>query len=199
MGAVTNQPTAMPATYVRSLALCLALVFAAGSTCLARAQTPTPGAPPAETDPSRVPAERLPPEEVVRLFDAYAVVQAQDALQLDTEQYGTFVSHYRALLETRRRHQLARWRLLMELNRLTRGPRATRIDEAAVREKLRALEEHDAQGATAIRDALATLEQGLTVVQRARFRVFEEQMERRKLELLSRARMPRGRRMAPPR
>lgn len=143
--------------------------------------------------------ERLTPPEVVRLFDAYAVVQAQDALGLDTERYGAFVANYRALLETRRRHQETRMRALAELGRLTRNPRRA-PDDQALRERLRALDEIEARGADAVRAALVAVEQGLSVLQQAKFRVFEEQMERRKLQLLARARQPRmGRRDMPPR
>lgn len=142
-------------------------------------------------------AERLTPVEVVRLFDAYAVVQAQDALGLDTQQYGPFVANYRALLEARRRHQEARLRILGDLGRLTRN-RKRPAPEGALREHLRALEEQDVQGTAAVKAAMAVVEQGLSLEQWARFRVFEEQMERRKLQLLARARQPRaGRRMPP--
>jgi hypothetical protein len=49
-----------------------------------------------------------------------------------------------------------------------------------------------------VKAAMAVVEQGLSLEQWARFRVFEEQMERRKLQLLARARQPRaGRRMPP--
>lgn len=169
------------------LALALALALAGAGPGLAQ-----------EAEPPLQP-ERLTPLEVVRLFDAYAVVRAQDALGLDTEHYGGFVARYRALLEARRRHQEARQRLIADLARLTRNPRRA-ADEAAIRDKLRALDEQDTRGLADVREALAAVEQGLTLVQQGRFRVFEEQMERRKLELLSRARQVRpGRRALPPR
>ena len=57
-------------------------------------------------------AGELSPAEVQRLFDAYALVQAQEALALTDEQYGRFVTAMKTLQETRRRHQQerARWR-----------------------------------------------------------------------------------------
>ncbi len=140
--------------------------------------------------------ERLTPIEVVRLFDAYAVVQAQEALGLETERYGTFVAQYRALLDARRRHQEARVRAIAELARLTRG-RGRAADDEVLRDKLRALEELDARGTADVRAAHVALEQSLTVLQQARFRVFEDQMERRKLQLLARARQPGPGRRAP--
>ncbi len=154
-------------------------------------------APAQEAGPPLQP-ERLTPVEVVRLFDAYAVVRAQDALDLDTSQYGAFVARYRVLLEARRRHQEARQRLLGELARQAR-PQRRAPDEAGIRATLRDLDEQDTRGLADIRAALTGVEQGLSAVQQARFRVFEEQMERRKLELLSRARQARpGRRAGPP-
>lgn len=142
-------------------------------------------------------ADRMTPAEVVRLFDAYAVVQAQEALGLDTDRYATFVAQYRALLEARRRHQEARLRILAELARLTRAPRR-QPSENVLRERLKALDEQEAQGSASIRAALDQVEQGLSVAERARFRVFEEQMERRKLRLLGRARQPGPLRRGPP-
>jgi hypothetical protein len=168
----------MTAARCRRVLAAFALLMLPG-TAVALAQEP---APPLEP-------ERLTPLEVVRLFDAYAVVQAQEALGLETERYGTFVAQYRALLDARRRHQEARLRALAELGRLTRG-RGRAVDEQVLRDRLRALEELDARGTADVRAAHVTLEQSLTVLQQAKFRVFEEQMERRKLQLLARARQP---------
>ena len=133
--------------------------------------------------------ERLPRAEVLRLFDAYAVVQAQEALGLDNAKYGAFVSGYKSLLETRRRQREERVRMVGEIARLVRRNKAP--DEAQLRERLRALQDHDAKSVTEITQALEVIDQSLTVVERARFRVFEEQMEQRKLDLLSRARAAR--------
>jgi hypothetical protein len=155
-----------------------------------RAEQPPPAAEPAAPGGPRLPAERLTPVEVVRLFDAYAVVQAQEALGLDTQAYGAFVANYKALQDARRRHQEARLKLVQELNRLSR-PREGAFDEAALRDRLKALADQETTGAAEIRRALDAVEGGLSVVQRARFKVFEEQMERRKFELLSRARQAR--------
>jgi hypothetical protein len=62
------------------------------------------------------------------------------------------------------------------------------VDEAAVRERLRALREHDERSAAEIRTAYDALDEILDFRQQARFRVFEETIERRKLDLLVRAR-----------
>lgn len=136
--------------------------------------------------------------EVIRTLDGYAIVQAQDALQLSDPQYGNFVVRLRRLQEIRRTHQQARNRILAELRRLT-GPPERRgageadaaprqVDEAAVREQLKALRAHDDQAAVALRKAYDDLDEVLDARQQARFRIFEEALERRKLDLIMRAR-----------
>ena len=130
----------------------------------------------------------LSPGEVVAMLDAYAVVQAQDALQLNDTQYGPFVGRLKKLQETRRRNQQARNQIIQELRRLA-GPQATALsDEAAIRERLKALRELDDRSALEIRHTYDALDEVLDVRQQARFRIFEEQIERRKLDLLMRAR-----------
>ena len=64
-------------------------------------------------------ADRLDIAELQRLFDAYMVMQAQDALQLDDAQFGQFLPKLKALQDTRRRNEQARNRLVAELGRLT--------------------------------------------------------------------------------
>ena len=62
--------------------------------------------------------------------------------------------------------------------------------------RLKALQELDEGSGVDVRKAYDAIDQVLDVRQRAKFRVFEELMERRKLELVSRARQavrPRGR------
>jgi hypothetical protein len=130
--------------------------------------------------------DRLDIAELQRLFDAYMVMQAQEALQLDDAQFGQFLPKLKALQETRRRNAQARHQLVGELGRLT-SPSAT-IDEAAVRDRLRALQELESQSAAELRRAYDTIDQQLDVRRQARFRVFEQNMERRKLQLMLRAR-----------
>ena len=57
--------------------------------------------------------------EIQRLYDAYALVQAQEALQLSDDQYVRFVARLKTLQETRRRHQQARNQIVQDLRRLT--------------------------------------------------------------------------------
>jgi hypothetical protein len=136
--------------------------------------------------PNRAPGE-LSPAEVVGMLDAYALVQAQNALQLNDSQYGAFVGRLKALQETRRKNQRARNQVVQELRRLT-GQQATTLDEAAVRDRLRALRELDERSAADLRRAYDALDEVLDIRQQARFRIFEENLERRKMDLLLRAR-----------
>jgi hypothetical protein len=131
-------------------------------------------------------ADRLDIAELQRLFDAYMVMQAQDALQLDDAQFGQFLPKLKALQDTRRRNEQARNRLVTELGRLT-APSAS-ADEAAVRNRLRELQELEGRSAADLRRAYDTVDQVLDVRRQARFRVFEQNMERRKLQLMLRAR-----------
>jgi len=136
--------------------------------------------------PNRAQGE-LSPAEVVGMLDAYALVQAQNALQLNDSQYGAFVGRLKALQETRRKNQRARNQVVQELRRLT-GQQATTLDEAAVRDRLRALRELDERSAADLRRAYDALDEVLDIRQQARFRIFEENLERRKMDLLLRAR-----------
>ncbi len=130
----------------------------------------------------------LSPGEVLAMLDAYAVVQAQDALRLNDTQYGPFVGRLKKLHETRRRSQRAHNQMIQELRRLA-GPQATPpFDETAIRERLKALRELDERAAVELRQAYDAVDEVLDVRQQARFRMFEEQLERRKLDLLMRAR-----------
>src|SRR5215213_5963513 len=91
-------------------------------------------------------APLMSPGEVINMLDAYAVVQAQEALQLTEAQYGPFVTRLKKLHETRRRGQQGRNRILRDLRQLA-GPQAPQPDENALRTNLKALREHDAKAA----------------------------------------------------
>ena len=132
-------------------------------------------------------ADRLEIGELQRLFDAYTVMQAQDALQLDDAQFGQFLPKLKSLQETRRRNEQGRVQLVGDLARLT-APSVAAVDEAAVRDRLRALQELEGRAAAELRRAYDAIDQQLDVRRQARFRVFEQSMERRKLQLMLRAR-----------
>jgi len=186
-------------TRQRRIRALLVGVFAAACTCAAASaaaqDSPPPPAGNARVRPEsraaqgRVAqqADRLEIAELQRLFDAYTVMQVQEALQLDDAQFGQFLPRLKALQDTRRRNEQARVRLVAELARMT-APTAQAGDEAVVRERLRALQELESRSAAELRRAYDTIDQQLDVRRQARFRVFEQNMERRKLQLMLRAR-----------
>ena len=132
----------------------------------------------------------LSPGEIQRMFDALLLADAQRTLALTDRQYPDFVTRLRVLQDTRRSNLQLRVRLLGELQRLT-NPRGPGGEEAAIKERLGALQELESRNAAELRRAYNQLDEVLDVRQQARFRVLEEQLERRKLELLIRARQNR--------
>jgi hypothetical protein len=128
------------------------------------------------------------PGELVNMLDTYAIVQAQDELELNDAVYGQFVTRLKRLQETRRRSQRERNLIIQELNKLAGRQAQGPPDEVTIRERLKALREHDERAAAEIRKAYDALDEILDARQQARFRVFEDIIERRKLDLLVRAR-----------
>jgi Spy/CpxP family protein refolding chaperone len=134
------------------------------------------------------------PGEIQRLFDAYVVMQAQQELQLSDEQYPRFLARVKALQAVRQKNVAERGRLLQELRRLNAAPS---LDESQVRARLKALSDLDDHAVSEVRDALAGIDQVLDLRQQMRFRLFEDQMERRKVDLLMRARQANRQRGTP--
>src|SRR5438270_1881429 len=159
----------------------LALVVgmaAPGSARTPRAQPPGAGQtaePPAVT-----------PAEIQRMFDAYALVQAQEQLKLRDDQYPQFLTKFKALQDIRRRNQQERGRVVQELRRLTNDASS---DEGAIRDRLKALQDVDGRAEADIRKAVDAVDAVLDVRQQARFRLFEQQMEQQKINMLVRARL----------
>lgn len=130
-------------------------------------------------------ADGVSPGEIQRLFDAYVVMQAQQELQLSDEQYPKFLARVRTLQAVRQRGLAERTRIIQELRRLSDG---SLLDDGQARAQLKALADADARLASEVREALNGIDQVLDLRQQLRFRIFEEQMERRKVDLLMRAR-----------
>jgi len=137
------------------------------------------------------------PAEIQRMLDGYMLIQAQDVLQLTDEQFSKFMTRVRTWQETRRRTQGERLRMVQELRRMLAG-RGGPIDEGTIKERLKALDEFETRANGEIQQQRDTIDEGLNPIQQARFRVFEETMEQRKIELLMRARQGRGRQSLPP-
>jgi hypothetical protein len=191
--------TALAVPAVRSAGSTLTVVIVAAvaittaglTTVAAARQAPAAGQAAAPAQERPAPSDNLPPVttgELVNMLDTYAIVKAQDELALNDTQYGQFVSRLKRLQEVRRRNQRARNQILQDLRKLSGPQAALPIDENALRERLRALREHDDRAAAEMRKAYETLDEVLNVRQQARFRAFEETIERRKLDLMLRAR-----------
>jgi hypothetical protein len=139
----------------------------------------------AQQAPGLVDDPGVTPNEIQRMFDAYALVQAQDQLALGDEQYGRFLARFKALQDIRRRSLQEHTRLVVELRRLLMQGQP---DEAQLKDRMQALQDVDMRAIADVRKAYEAIDQTLDVKQQATFRVFEEQMERRKIELITRAR-----------
>jgi hypothetical protein len=130
-------------------------------------------------------------DTVQSMVDAWAIVEAQKQLQLSNDQYPTFVTNMTKLQNARRRIQGERRRLLSELRPLVQG---TGQDQA-ITDKVKAIDDLNQQASQELRQLIAELDSTLNPRQRARLRFFEEEIERRKIDMLLRAR---GRGGAPP-
>jgi hypothetical protein len=143
------------------------------------------GGRPAPPDGETAEAPGVSPAEIQRMFDSYALIQAQDQLKISDEVFPQFLTRFKALQDTRRRNMTERFRMVQDLRRLTNDPQR---DEARMRERLKALDDLDARAASELVKAYEAINQVLDIYQQAKFRVFEENMENRKLALVMRAR-----------
>jgi Spy/CpxP family protein refolding chaperone len=125
------------------------------------------------------------PFELQRLFDSYALLQAQEQLKIGDEQYTKFLPRFKALQDARRQALQQRTRVLNDVRRLLAEVPS---DDGLIKERLKQLQEIEGRGDAESRKAYEAIDQVLDVRQQAQFRLFEEQMERRKLELVTRAR-----------
>jgi hypothetical protein len=128
----------------------------------------------------------MPLAEIQRLLDGYAGVQAQQYLAMTDAQFGQFLPKLLALQNVRRRNEQERMRLLMELRRLT-NPNAQGSDND-IQTRVRALRELEVRSMGEMQGAYDAIDQLLDVRQQARFRLFEQEIEQRKIQLLMRTR-----------
>ena len=132
------------------------------------------------------------PGELANALDQYALIQAKRMLQMDDAQYMQFVPRLKALQTTRRRNTIARTRIVQNLRRLVGARAEGEPDDKTILDALTALRDHDDRALRELQAAYAAVDEVLTVRQRARFRLFEENIENRKLDLLMRARSRQG-------
>lgn len=177
-------------TFMRAAALCgavLVVVHAGADTASAQPRRLRVAAAAVQAEgqaPGPAANENVDPAELGRLFDAYTVMQAQEALGLDEARFGPFVTRLRALQQMRRRHLRERAAVLRDLRQLLQAPG----NDAQLKERLDALVRLDTTTRADQAKAMDAIDELLDVRQRARFRILEQQLELRKLELVNRAR-----------
>jgi len=158
----------------RQLWCAAGLALALAGAAPARAQEP----PEAAERPERL-------DEAGRLVDAYVLSNLQEQLRLSDEQYVALLPLVKRLQDERRGFVKQRAETLRALRRGL-GSAATREPElASLVERLRQL---DTEEPARIRKSLEAIDAQLSVVQQARLRVFEVEVQRRVRELLLRAR-----------
>jgi hypothetical protein len=133
----------------------------------------------------------LAPAELERWFDSYVLLQAQDTLKLSDAQFARLLPPLRMLQGVRRRHAQARRQLLTAMAGLLK---ANPVDDTALRDRLKGLREVETRSRDEIQRAYDAIDEVLDSTQQARFRLFEEQVERRKIDLLMKARQRAGER-----
>ena len=165
---------------MKHLATLLVLIAFGGGSLAAQVARPRAGGPPP------VPADQaVSPAEVQRMFDAYALMQAQEQLNIADDQFSAFLTRFKALQDARRQMLQQRARALVDIRRLLAD---SSTDEAQIKDRLKQLQEIESRGQAEARKAYDAIDQVLDLRQQAQFRIFEEQMERRKVDLLMRAR-----------
>src|SRR4029077_4309761 len=84
------------------------------------------------------------PIELQRMFDAYALVQAQEFLKISDDQYGKFLPRFKALQDARRQTLQPRTRVLNTVRRLLQTDSSS--DDGMLRDSLKQLQDIDARG-----------------------------------------------------
>jgi hypothetical protein len=126
----------------------------------------------------------LRPDEVQDVVDGWEMTTAERTLELSEQQYVPFIQNLRKLQEVRRRHLMQRQRVLGQLRQATN--QQPPLDDATLEARLKQFDDFEKQSYQNIQTAQAALDAVLTVRQRARFRLVQEQIERQKLQLVAR-------------
>src|SRR5262245_16083208 len=122
-------------------------------------------------------------QTVQDLLEGMEISNADKFLQVDNQHYGEFIQRLRNLQKLRKQHQNQRQRLVQDLRRLSNQPG---VEDALLEAPTKRLDDFDRQAFQDMQTAYAQIDEVLNVRQRARFRLFEEMMEQRKLEILTR-------------
>src|SRR3977135_2703791 len=83
------------------------------------------------------------PFELQRLFDSYALLQAQEQLKINDEQYTRFLPRFKALQDARRQALQQRTRVLNDVRRLLAEVPS---DDALLKDRLKQLQDIEGRG-----------------------------------------------------
>jgi len=143
----------------------------------------------------RPPDQPISSADIQAMFDAMAVLEAEKFVVLTPEQYPVFVQKLKRVQDARRQLNQRRNRAMNEMRALVNPNPGTAqtADDATIDAKLKEIDAIEAAGHDAIEKALDDLDQLLSPRQRARFRILEENTERKKLDFLTKVRQQGGR------
>ena len=163
----------------------------AGDALQGRGQAAQQGIGPENPNAPRPPlqGDGISPADVQAMFDAMLVMDAERFIGISPEQFPQFVQRVKKLQEAKgmqmRRHNKA----FAELRAMA-NPQTGRADDAAIEAKMKELDQIEVEAHAALNKALEALDQMLTPRQRARFRLLEDNLEKKKLEFITKARQP---------
>jgi hypothetical protein len=165
----------------------------------APSQQPPP-APPDQVGRAGRQGQRNPAEagmnmaDVNDMFRGVEINQAERFLQLTDKQWAPFMNEFRQLQRVRDQHQMQRNRMLMAIRQAINGANnQPPADDPALEGLLKKLDDLEQRTEQELKARHAAVDAVLSVRQRARFRLFQEQMERYKIELLAKVLRSQGR------
>jgi hypothetical protein len=151
----------------------------------ARAQKAAASKTPAQGASAKAGEPAVPMAEIRKMFDAYAVTQAEEQLKIKKDQLPKFLAQYKELTESRRMAAQEHNRLLLELRQHVAD---TKVSDTQLKDRLKALRDVEERSHADVRKAYDAIDNLLDVRQQARFRVFEQYMDRRLAQVIARAR-----------
>lgn len=128
-------------------------------------------------------------DEAFKIVDAYLLSNMQESLGLTDEQFAKALPLAKRLQQDRRDFAERRFRLHRELRELLASGNAT---ESAVVEQLKALRDVEAEEPKVMRKNREALDDILTPLQQAKYRILEGDVERKIRELMRPGRFPGG-------
>lgn len=172
-------------------------VLAGGGSAYAQAAASPAGArrqvqPRSQIPPKPQAGDQITAMDIEAMFQAMTVMEAERFLALTPEQFPIFVQRLKKVQEARttqiRRHN----RALGELRAMANS-QTGQGDDAAIDNKLKELDTIEAEARVARAKAMDAMDQLLSIKQRARFRLLEDNIEKKKLDFLIKVRQQGGR------